>query len=65
MHGGTVELITDVPDYFDLAQRCLAGDPGLELRRRRSRRQRCAHLVRAQSASRAATHLHRSVHRRR
>ena len=28
--GGTIELITDVPDYFALAERYLNADPGLE-----------------------------------
>jgi tRNA (guanine-N7-)-methyltransferase len=29
--GGTIELITDVADYFALAQECLRGEPGLEV----------------------------------
>jgi tRNA (guanine-N7-)-methyltransferase len=29
--GGTIEMMTDVADYFAVAQRCLAGDAELEL----------------------------------
>lgn len=31
LEGGTIELITDVPDYFALAQEALSADAGLEL----------------------------------
>jgi tRNA (guanine-N7-)-methyltransferase len=61
--GGTVQLITDVPDYFELAQRSLAGDPELEL-------VGIDHPTSIQTsfARKAVARgdaLHRSVHRRR
>lgn len=60
-HGGTVELITDVPDYFELARRCLDGaglaavtiDHAAE-----------AHTSFARKAQARGVPLHRSVHAR-
>jgi len=62
-HSGTVQLITDVADYFDLAQHCLAGDPELEL-------VAVDHptVIQTSFARKAVARgdaLHRSVHRRR
>jgi tRNA (guanine-N7-)-methyltransferase len=59
--GGTVELITDVADYFTLAQRCLAGaglavvaiDEAAEARTSFARKARARGVP-----------LHRSVHQR-
>jgi tRNA (guanine-N7-)-methyltransferase len=59
--GGTVELITDVPDYFELAQRCLEGagfavvtiDHAVEARTSFARKARARGVA-----------LHRSVHSR-
>ncbi len=61
--GGTVEMITDVGDYFAVAQRCLDADPGLEV-------VTVGHPANPQTsfARKAATRgamIYRSVHRRR
>lgn len=57
--GGTVELITDVPDYFELAQRCLAG-AGLEVVTIDHAAE--AHTSFARKAQGRGVGLHRSVH---
>jgi tRNA (guanine-N7-)-methyltransferase len=62
-HGGTVQLITDVADYFHLAQHCLAGDPELELVAVDHPTVIQTSFARKAVARGAA--LHRSVHRRR
>jgi len=61
--GGTIELVTDVADYFALAQECLAGESGLEVVTIGG-----AADVRTSFARKAAQRgwaIHRSVHRRR
>jgi tRNA (guanine-N7-)-methyltransferase len=61
--GGTIELITDVGDYFALAQSLLSADPGLEV-------VAVGHPPEVQTsfarkAVRRGDRLYRSLHRRR
>jgi tRNA (guanine-N7-)-methyltransferase len=60
---GTVELVTDVADYFALAQTCLAGEPGLELMALGGAPELLTSFAR--KAARQGTPIHRSVHRKR
>ena len=61
--GGTVDLVTDVPDYFAIAQACLDGEAGLE----RVTVDQPAELLTsfARKAARHGATIHRSVHRKR
>jgi tRNA (guanine-N7-)-methyltransferase len=59
--GGTVELITDVADYFELAQRCLDG-AGLAVVT--IDHAATAHTSFARKAQARGVALHRSVHTR-
>jgi tRNA (guanine-N7-)-methyltransferase len=63
IHGGTVELTTDVGDYFALAQTCLGADPGLEVMTVGHPTELQTSFAR-KAAARGAT-IYRSVHRRR
>ncbi len=63
MPGGTIELITDVPDYFALAQKLLDADPELE-RVTAGPYEGAATAFARKARARGAT-IHRSVHRRR
>lgn len=60
-HGGTVELVTDVPDYFVLAQQCLeaAGLAVVTIDHAAEAHTSFARKARARGAA-----LHRSVHSR-
>ena len=61
--GGTIELTTDVPDYFALAQRYLSAEPGLELVS--ARHSTALQSSFARKAVRRGVVILHSVHRRR
>ena len=61
--GGTIELVTDVADYFTRAQDVLAAEPSLELISAGLTAE--ASTTFARKAQRSGAPLYRSVHRRR